>query len=404
MATYGYRAITKAGKEVKGSLEADNKDLAMAELRRQELTVIDLGEQSFLTKDIDIQIGGWPKVRDLSVMCRQFVSMTKAGVSILESLKMLCEQTENKRLQAALKEVRISVEKGETLADSLAEHPKIFPAIMVNMVAAGEASGSLEIAMDRVATQLEKSHKTQAMLKKAMIYPIVVCIVAVIVTIVMLVKVIPTYEDMFKDLGTELPWITKFYVTLSHGIKDYWFIIVPVVFVIAMGIKYFAKTDPGKHLFGKIALKLPIFSKMTVKSSSSLMARTMSTLMGAGVPLIEAVDIVSGVMTNVYFKEALEDAKEEITIGMPLSRPLQECGLFPPMVYQMIRIGEESGNTEEMLDKLADYYDEEVEMEVQSLMAALEPMIIIVLAIVVGGLIAACMAPMVSMYEALDNL
>ena len=242
------------------------------------------------------------------------------------------------------------------------------------------------------------------MLKKAMIYPIVVCIVAVIVTIVMLVKVIPTYEDMFKDLGTELPWITKFYVTLSHGIKDYWFIIVPVVFVIAMGIKYFAKTDPGKHLFGKIALKLPIFSKMTVKSSSSLMARTMSTLMGAGVPLIEAVDIVSGVMTNVYFKEALEDAKEEITIGMPLSRPLQECGLFPPMVYQMIRIGEESGNTEEMLDKLADYYDEEVEMEVQSLMAALEPMIIIVLAIVVGGLIAACMAPMVSMYEALDNL
>lgn len=404
MATYGYRAITKAGKEVKGSVEADNRDLAMAELRRQELTVIDLGEQSFLTKDIDIQIGGWPKVRDLSVMCRQFVSMTKAGVSILESLKMLYEQTENKRLQDALKEVRISVEKGETLADSLAEHPKIFPAIMVNMVAAGEASGSLEVAMDRVATQLEKSHKTQAMLKKAMIYPIVVCIVAVIVTIVMLVKVIPTYEDMFADLGTDLPWITKFYVALSHGIKDYWFIIVPVVIVIAMGIKYFAKTSPGKHLFGKIALKLPIFSKMTVKSASSLMARTMSTLMGAGVPLIEAVDIVSGVMTNVYFKEALEDAKEEITIGMPLSRPLQECGLFPPMVYQMIRIGEESGNTEEMLDKLADYYDEEVEMEVQSLMAALEPMIIIVLAIVVGGLIAACMAPMVSMYEALDNL
>lgn len=165
MATYGYKAITKAGKEVKGSVEADNKDLAMAELRRQELTVIDLGEQSFLTKDIDIQIGGWPKARDLSVMCRQFVSMTKAGVSILESLKMLCEQTENKRLQDALKEVRISVEKGETLADSLAEHPKVFPAIMVNMVAAGEASGSLEIAMDRVATQLENRIKHRRWLK-----------------------------------------------------------------------------------------------------------------------------------------------------------------------------------------------------------------------------------------------
>lgn len=404
MATYGYKAITKAGKEVKGSLEADNKDLAMAELRRQELTVIDLGEQSFLTKDIDIQIGGWPKARDLSVMCRQFVSMTKAGVSILESLKMLCEQTENKRLQEALKEVRISVEKGETLADSMAEHPKVFPAIMVNMVAAGEASGSLETALDRVAVQLEKNSKTQAMLKKAMIYPVVVCIVAVVVTIVMLVKVIPSYEDMFADLGTDLPWITKFYVNMSHGIRDYWFIIIPIVIAIAIGIKYFAGTNPGKHVFGKITLKLPLFKKLTVKSAAAMMARTLSTLIGAGVPLIEAVDIVSGVMSNIYFKEALQDAREEITIGMPLSRPLQESGLFPPMVYQMIRIGEEAGSTEEMLDKIADYYDEEVEMEIQSFMAALEPMIIIVLAIVVGGLIAACMAPMVSMYAALDNL
>lgn len=404
MATYGYRAITKAGKEVKGSLEADNKDLAMAELRRQELTVIDLGEQSFLTKDIDIQIGGWPKARDLSVMCRQFVSMTKAGVSILESLKMLCEQTENKRLQDALKEVRISVEKGETLADSMAEHPKVFPAIMVNMVAAGEASGSLEIAMERVATQLERSHKTQAMVKKAMIYPIAVCLVAVIVTIVMLVVVIPNYEDMFSQLGTELPWITMMYVNLSHVITNYWYIIIPIIIALVIAIRYFAKTDLGKHVFGKMALKLPLIGKLTTKSAASMMARTMSTLLGAGVPLIEAVDIVSGVMSNIYFKEAMQDAREEITIGMPLSRPLQESGLFPPMVYQMIRIGEESGNTEEMLDKLADYYDEEVEMSVQSLMAAMEPLIIIVLAVVVGGLIAACMMPMMQMYTALDNL
>lgn len=404
MATYGYKAITKAGKEVKGSLEADNKDLAMAELRRQELTVIDLGEQSFLTKDIDIQIGGWPKARDLSVMCRQFVSMTKAGVSILESLKMLCEQTENKRLQDALKEVRISVEKGETLADSMAEHPKVFPGIMVNMVAAGEASGSLEIAMERVATQLERSHKTQAMVKKAMIYPIAVCLVAVIVTIVMLVVVIPNYEDMFSQLGTELPWITMMYVNLSHVITNYWYIIIPIIIALVIAIRYFAKTDLGKHVFGKMALKLPLIGKLTTKSAASMMARTMSTLLGAGVPLIEAVDIVSGVMSNIYFKEAMQDAREEITIGMPLSRPLQESGLFPPMVYQMIRIGEESGNTEEMLDKLADYYDEEVEMSVQSLMAAMEPMIIIVLAVVVGGLIAACMMPMMQMYTALDNL
>lgn len=237
-----------------------------------------------------------------------------------------------------------------------------------------------------------------------MIYPIAVCVVAIIVTIVMLVKVIPSYEDMFSQIGGDLPWITRFYVNLSHGIINYWFIIIPVLIAIVFVIRAFAKTDLGKHFFGKIALKIPLFGKLTVKSASSMMARTLSTLMGAGVPLIEAVEIVSGVMSNVYFKEALLDAKEEITIGMPLSRPLQESGLFPPMVYQMIRIGEESGNTEEMLDKLADYYEEEVEMSVQAVMAALEPMIIVVLAIVVGGLVAACMMPMMSMYEALDAM
>ncbi len=404
MATYGYKAINKAGKEVKGSIEADNETQARAELKKQELTVMELGEQNLLTRDLNFQIGGYPKTRDLSVMCRQFVSMTQAGVSILDALKMLCEQTENKRLQNALKEVRVSVEKGETLANSFAEHPKIFPSLMINMVAAGEASGSLETAMDRVATQLERSNKTQAMVKKAMIYPIAVCIVAIIVSIVMLVVVIPSYEEMFVDLGTELPWITKFYVALSDGLIDYWYIIVPVIAAIVFGISTFSKTDLGKHVFGKIALKVPIFKNLTVKSASSMMARTLSTLLGAGVPLIEAVGIVSGVMSNIWFKEALQDAKEEITIGMPLSRPLEECGLFPPMVYHMTRIGEESGNTESMLDKLADYYDEEVEMAVQSLMAAMEPMIIVVLAVVVGGLMAACMAPMMSMYQAMENL
>jgi type IV pilus assembly protein PilC len=404
MAIYGYRAIDGTGREIKGSLEADDENDLKLKLKKDGLTLTEVKAQNFWNQDLNIQIGGYPTARDLSVMCRQFVSMTQAGVSIIEALKMLYEQTENKRLHDALHEVRISVEKGETLADSFAQHPKIFPSIMINMVAAGEASGSLEIAMQRVATQLERSNKTQAMVKKAMIYPIAVCIVAVIVTIVMLVVVIPNYESMFSDLGTDLPAITKFYVAMSNGIINYWFIIVPVIAAIVFGIATFAKTDMGKHFFGKIAITLPLTKGLTIKSASSLMARTLSTLMGAGVPLIEAVGIVAGVMGNVWFKEALQEAREEITIGMPLSRPLESCGLFPPMVYHMVRIGEESGNTEAMLDQLADYYDEEVEMAVQSLMAAMEPMIIVVLAVVVGGLVAACMAPMLTMYQALDSL
>ena len=404
MASYGYEAIDASGKPVKGSIEAENMDKARSDLKTQGLTVMSLKEQSLLTKDLNIDIGGKPKPRDLSVFCRQFVSMIRAGVTILDALRMLTEATENKKLQEALNEVRISAEKGETLAGAIAEHPKVFPELMVNMVAAGEASGSLDKSMERMAVQFERSNKTRALVKKAMTYPIVVVFVAIAVVIVMLVKVIPSYVTMFEDLDAELPGITLAVMAASNFIIDKWFILAPAVVAVAFGILQYKRTDSGKHFFGKAAMEFKPLRNMVVKSASAQMARTLSTLLGSGVPLVEAVDIVSKTMTNVYFKEALEEAKNDIIIGQPLSVPLQRCGLFPPMVYHMIRIGEESGNTEEMLDKLADYYEEEVEMAVQTLMAAMEPLIIVVLACIVGVLIAACMAPMVSMYDALDNL
>ena len=205
MAAYGYEAIDKAGKEVKGSIEADSMEKARQDLKGQGYTVLDLGEQSLMTKDLNFEIGGKPSVRDLSVFCRQFVSMNRAGVTIIDALKMLAESTENKKLQQAITGIRISTEKGDSLADAFAQYPKIFPEIMVNMVAAGEASGSLDVSMERMATQFERSHKTQALVKKAMMDPMVVCIVAIAVVIVMLVVVIPNYAVMFVDLGTDLP-------------------------------------------------------------------------------------------------------------------------------------------------------------------------------------------------------
>ena len=404
MASYGYEAVDKTGKIVKGSIEADNEEKAKAEIKQQGLTLMEIKAQSALTKDINIQIGGKPKPRDLSVFCRQFVAMTKAGVSILEALRMLSEQTENQKLREATDGVRVSVEKGETLARSLAEYPKVFPSLLVNMVAAGESSGSLDVALERMAVQFEKSAKTKSLVKKAMIYPVVLCIVMVAVVIVMLVVVIPNYVNMFADMDAELPGITKAVMVASDFIIGKWFILVPAIVVIVLAIRAFAKTDAGRHVFHGLKLKIPAMKNLEVKSASAMMARTLSTLLAAGVPLIEAVHIVANTMENVYFKEALDNCKNEIIIGQPLSRPLEECGLFPPMVYHMTRIGEEAGNTEEMLTKLADYYDEEVEMAVQSLMAAMEPAIIVVMAGVVGVLIGACMAPMLSMYEALDNL
>lgn len=404
MATWGYVAVDKSGKEIKGSRDADNREQVTRDLKNQGLIVLELNEQSMLTKDISIDFGGKPTPRDLAVFCRQFASITRAGVTIIQTLNMLAEQTENVKLQKALYAVRADVEKGESFADSLAQHDNVFPELLIQMARAGEASGSLETAMERMAVQFEKSAKTQALVKKAMIYPIVVACVAVAVVIVMLVFVIPRYMDMFEELGTELPGITKAVVAMSNFIQNYWYIIVPVIIAAVFAIRTFAKTNSGKHLFGKLALKIPAVKNLVVKSASSQMARTLSTLLTAGVPLVEAVDIVADTMGNIWFKEALKAAVEQIMIGVPMSQPLQSCGLFPPMVYHMVRIGEEAGSTEDMLNKLADYYEEEVEMAVQSLMAAMEPMIIIVLACIVGVLIGAVMAPMVTMYAALDNL
>lgn len=404
MAAYGYEALDRAGKTIKGSIEADTIDKAKSELKQQGYTLLNIKEQSLLTRDLNIEIGGYPTPRDLSVFCRQFVSMTRAGVSVLEALKMLSEQTENKQLQKAVEGVRVNVEKGESLARSIKEYPKVFPELMVNMVAAGEASGSLDISLERMAVQFEKANKTKALVKKAMMYPIIVCIVAIVVVIVMLVVVIPQYADMFTQLGTDLPGITKAVQAASNFIIGYWYILVPVIIAIAIGTRMFAKTDMGKHVFHGMQLKIPAMKNLVVKQASSQMARTLSTLLASGVPLIEAVEIVGNTMENVYFREAMDTCKNEIIIGQPLSRPLEEVGLFPPMVYHMVRIGEESGNTEEMLTKLADYYEEEVEMAVQTLMAAMEPAIIVVLAGIVGILIGACMAPMLTMYEALESL
>lgn len=404
MATYGYEVLDKEGKIKKGSLDADSMEKVRADLKAQGMTVVSLTEQSMLTKDIEIDIGGKPTNRDLSIFCRQFVSMTKAGVTIVEAMKMLCEQTENKKLRKALEDVRVNMEKGESLANSLSQHPKIFPSIMINMVSAGEASGSLETSMERVATQLERSSKTQALVKKALIYPIVLLVVALVVVVVMLVFVIPQYSEMFEQMDTELPGITLAVLKASEFVKAWWHILLALLVGIVLAFRYFGTTNMGKHVYGKLALMMPGVKELVVKSAASSMARTMSTLMGAGVPMVEAVEIVANTMTNIWFKEALLEARDQIMLGVPLSRPLESCGLFPPMVYHMVRIGEESGATEDMLDKLADYYEEEVEMAVQSMMAVMEPMIIIVLAAIVGVLIAAVLSPMMKMYEAMDNL
>ena len=343
-------------------------------------------------------------VRDMSIFCRQFVSMHRAGVTILETMRMLTEQTENPRLREGLQEVYLGVQKGESLAASMAKCPDVFPKLLIHMVSAGEASGSLDVAFERMAVQFEKSAKIQGLIKKTMVYPIMVLIVAVVVVIVMLTYIVPTFMDMFKDMEIDMPAITLAVVAASDWLKANWILALVIVIVLFFAIRWFVRTETGEIFVAKMAIKIPIFADLTVKQNAAKFARNLSTMLAAGISMPDAVEIVSETMSNKYFTTAMKDARGDVMQGIPLSQPIERCGLFPPMVYHMVRIGEETGNIESMLDTLAEYYEEEVEVATESLMAALEPLMIIGLAAVCMVIIGAVLAPMASMYTGLDNL
>ncbi len=404
MPDFNYRAIDKYGKEKKGNITADTEDAVYAKLRADSMTPLEVKKANIFTRDVNISIGGSVKPRDLSVFCRQFISMINAGVTIIDALGMLEEQTENKKMAKAISGAKTEIGKGETLSNALAKFPDVFPDIMVKMVAAGEASGKLEVAFDRMSTHFEKSAKLKAIMKKSAMYPIMLALVALGVIVLMLTFVIPKYTEMFESIDTELPALTKMMVAASNFVIHKWPIILIIVVAIVAGVKAFKKTERGQVLFATIARKMPIFGNLTIKSAASNFSRTLSTLIYSGLPLIEALGITAGTMSNYLYKKKLEQAKEEVVRGVPLSEPLLEDDMFPSMVGHMTKIGEETGEMEDMLTKLADYYDEEVEMATQTVLAALEPMIILVLAGVVCLLIGSVMAPMLAMYNNLDNL
>lgn len=402
MATYEYTAVDRAGKQKKGSMEAQTEDRVKDFLKSEGLIPITIKEQSILSKDINIG-GKKVKARDLSVFCRQFNSILNAGVTILNALNMLSEQTENKVLREAIKQVQIDVEKGESLTVAMSKHAQTFPPIMIHMVEAGEASGSLEIAFERLAVQFEKQAKTSGLIKKAMVYPCVVVVVAIAVVIVMLVVVFPQFEDMFEQVGSDLPAITKIVISLSNFVKHFWWLLIILNIGLIVGFITFKKSENGQQFLSKLALNMPVVRGLTTKSSSATLARTLSTLLAAGITLVDAVEISSKVISNVIVRTALSDSVDEIKRGIPLSVPLQESGVFPPMLYQMTRIGEETGNIEGMLEKIADYYEEEVENTTAALTSLLEPMIIVVLGFLVGFILLSIYMPMLGMYSAIEN-
>lgn len=404
MESFSYKAVNSAGKDVKGSVEAESRDEAVRKIKDQGLVPVSIGKQGTLDKDINVPIFKGKKIpaRDMSVFCRQFASILKAGVSVINALEMLAEQTENKKLKEAIVNTQASVEKGESLSDSMRQN-EAFPSILIDMVRAGEASGSLENSLTRMAIQFEKDAKMNGIVKKAMMYPIVLICVMIGVIVVMLTFVIPSFMTMFEDLDSELPVTTKAILAMSNSLKNYWYIYLLVVVGVVAGVQMYKRTDNGRHNLDKLKLKIPVFGLLQTKSACASFARTMSTLLQAGMPMIDALEISASTMKNVLFYDGLEKTKNGVSLGLPLSNQLKATGLFPAMVVHMVGIGEETGNVEEMLTNSAVYYEEEVELQTQTLTSLMEPVIIVMMAFVVVLLIMAIYQPMIQLYNTLGN-
>lgn len=401
MPSYKYEVIGPDGKPQTGTIDASNLEVATAELKSGGNTLVSLSKANAFNKDLDIHIGKAVSVRELSVFCRQFESVLNAGVTVIEALNMLAEQTENKTFKSALEDIRDAVQKGDTLSAAMAEFPKIFPPLMIQMVAAGEATGGIDKAFSRMGGQFEKEAHLKGLIVKSMIYPVILIVVIIVVVAIMMIKIVPTFTEQFDEVGGQLPGITLAVMAVSDFFVNSWYFMVAIIVGLVIFFKEFKKTENGAVIMGRLALKFPLVGKLNIKTASASMTRTLATLMGSGIQLVDALNLVMEMMKNQIVKNALKKAQEEVSRGIPLSIPLQETGVFPPMVYHMIEIGEETGNMEDMLDKIAEYYDEEVEMATQSLLAVMEPMIIIIMALVVVPIVLAIMMPMYSLYDSI---
>ena len=404
MPGFVYTAIDKQGKKKKGSVQADNKIKAQEAVKALGLTPMSIAEENVLNKDLNISFGAAVKVKEVSLFCRQFTSILRAGVPLNDALGMLSEQTDNKGFAKAIGDVKQNIQKGETLSASMKRHPKYFSKMMVNLVEAGEASGSLDTSLDRLSVQLEKDAKLGATVKKALMYPIIVLCVSVVVVIFMLAVVVPKFMEMFNDMDIEMPWLTLAVVAASEFVQSHIILIIAIIIGLAVGIMAFKKTETGQYFFARLPLLIPALKTFISKTSASKMARTLTTLLSAGLPMVEALEITANTMTNVIFRDALMHAREAVMKGIALSEPLKQSGLFPSMVVHMVKIGEETGDMKDLMNKMADYYDDETEQTTQQLMAFLEPMIILLLAGIVGVLVGAVVMPMLSLYTGLDNL
>jgi type IV pilus assembly protein PilC len=401
MPIYVWAGKTKKGRSLKGELEAADERIARIQLKKKNVEVTKLKQKP---KDLFENISFMqPKVtnKDLVIFTRQFSTMIDAGLPLVQGLNILGEQTENKTFRNMLKKITKDVEGGSTLADALGKHPKVFDSLFVNLIAAGEVGGILDTILQRLATYIEKAEKLKSQIKGAMTYPIVVVGIAIIVIAVIMIFVIPVFQDMFSSFGKALPVPTQIVVAMSEFIKGNIHYMIGGLIVFVWVFRRYRRTSSGKRNIDSILLKLPIFGELIKKVAVARFTRTLGTMVSSGVPILDALEITAKTAGNVIVEEVIFDARSSIAEGQTIADPLSETDIFPGMVTQMISVGESTGALDAMLEKIADFYDDEVDATVSAMTSMLEPLLMLFLGGSIGGLVVAMYLPIFQMAAAM---
>ena len=394
--TFAYKVRDRAGKLVEGTVDAESEVAVISRLREMGLAPITIEEhrESLGKKELHFPWGNKAKPKDIAVMSRQFATMINSGLSLLRALNILADQTDSKPLREALQQVRNDVEKGQSLSQALARHPKIFSRLYVAMIKAGETGGVLDSTLLRMAETMEKEVALRHKIKSAMTYPVVVFGMVILIVTAMLMFVVPMFKNLYKQLGGVLPLPTRFLILISDAIKHFWFIWFFAVFGGIWAFKKWIQTDEGRAKWDAIKLKMPVFGVLVHKTALSRFSRTLSALFRSGVPILQGLDIVKETVSNAVMADAVSSVQTSVKEGASIAKPLERHAVFPPMVVQMMLVGEETGALDTMLEKIADFYDQEVDATVEALTSLIEPLLIAVMGAAVGGMVVALYMPM----------
>ncbi|VEI07922.1 type II secretion system F family protein [Kurthia zopfii] len=399
MTTFKYIGRSKKGEQAKGTVEAESKSAAIKKIKEMGISPREITESNSILH-MDLNFGASVKMEHFVIFCRQFATLIRAGVSIVESVHILAKQTESKMLKKSLFAIEEDLRAGVAFSTAASKFPKVFPTLFINMMKAGEVTGNMDETLERLASSYEKTFKLKKKIQSAMMYPIVLIILILFVGAFMLLWLVPQFTQNFASFGAELPTITVIVLKFSDALKVYWWIFLLVIIaVIALFVFLFKNNKQFHYWVYYVLLKMPVFGAVLQKSAIARMTRTLSSLFSSSVPILNALTIVEKISGNPIIEEVIRDSKKSLETGSSLAEPLEKSWVFPPLVTQMVSIGEKTGSLDYMLEKIAEFYEDDVDRTVDSLKSLIEPLMILLLAGIVGFIVAAIMMPMFSLYD-----